>query len=218
MIVVNQITKSFGNVRAVDGVSFKLNDAESLSIVGPSGSGKTTLLRLIAGLEVPDGGTVYIDGQCASTPRRVIEPHRRGIGFVFQRPALWPHMTVAQNILFGVGHLSRDEAARRVTALLEVTDLVGLDRRRPDELSVGETRRVALARALAPRPKYLLMDEPLTNLDPDLKRRMLGLIRSSVDDTETSLIYVTHDQDEVGELTDRVARLAAGRLEVQEQA
>jgi iron(III) transport system ATP-binding protein len=216
MIEVERVSKSFGPVKALDGVSLRLEDGRSLGISGPSGSGKTTLLRLIAGLEIPDEGTIRIDGEPFSAPRRAVAPGRRGIGFVFQRPALWPHMTVAQNILFGISRLSRTEAARRLAQLLEATDLAGLERRRPDELSVGQARRVALARALAPRPKRLLMDEPLTNLDADLKQSMVRLIQSSVEATGASLLYVSHDGDEVHQLTQRVIRIAGGRLEPEE--
>jgi len=213
MIRVHQVSKSFADVHALVDVSFEIGDGESLGIVGPSGSGKTTLLRIIAGLEVPDSGAVSIDSEEASSPERIVAPSRRNIGFVFQRPALWPHMTVAQNILFPIGHLPRREATRRVAELLKETHLVGLERRRPDELSAGQARRVALARALVAHPKYLLMDEPLTNLDPEQKIRMLQLIRSFVTKTGASLVYVTHDQTEAGELSHRVIRLVNGRVE-----
>jgi iron(III) transport system ATP-binding protein len=194
-------------------VSLGIRSAERVGILGPSGSGKTTVLRLIAGLETPDAGTIRFDDRCMSTARHVVEPHRRGLGFVFQRPALWPHLTVAQNILFALSHLPREEARRRLDTLAETMEIGGLKQRRPDELSAGQARRVALARALAPQPQCVLMDEPLTNLDRELKQRLLGLIRDTLKTTQAGLIYVSHDDQEVAQVTDRVVRLAHGRLE-----
>jgi len=214
MIIIEQITKSFDGTKAVDGVSLRVADGETLGIVGPSGSGKTTLLRLVAGLEVPDAGEIHIDGRCASAPGRlIVEPHARSIGFVFQRPALWPHMTVAQNCLFGMADMNRQEAARRVGELLEAAGLAAMRSRRPDTLSAGQARRVALARALAPRPRHLLMDEPLTNLDADNKAEMLRLILSCTRNTGATLIYVSHDAAEVREVAARVVRIRGGRME-----
>jgi len=216
MIRVKDLRKTYGDVVAVDGVSLGVPDGCRLGIVGPSGSGKTTLLRLIAGLVAPDAGSIHIDGRCASAPGRLLEPHRRGIGFVFQRPALWPHLTVAQNVRFGLGRLGRDEAARRVGRLLEAMGIEGLADRRPAALSEGQARRVAIARALAPEPAHLLMDEPLTNLDADLKGRLVRLIRSAVADSGATLIYVSHDAGEVADLAERVVRLVGGRLEAED--
>lgn len=212
MIQVSQLSKCFGRVRALDAASFRLAAGESLVILGPSGSGKTTLLRLIAGLEMPDEGQVLIDGGLASRPGWVLDPHRRGIGFVFQTPCLWPHMTVAQNILFGLAHLSWRDARQRLDELLAQTELIGLERRYPSELSGGEARRVALARTLAPTPKCLLMDEPLTNLDQDLRAKLLTLIKETVQSEGSSLLYVTHDPDETAQISGRVLTLRDGRL------
>jgi iron(III) transport system ATP-binding protein len=165
MITVRQVTKYYGQTKALEEVSLSHNSLDPLIILGPSGGGKTTLLRLIAGLEMPDSGEIYLENCLASDPGWLLPPHRRGIGFVFQSSALWPHMTVADNILFGVNHVPKDEARDRLNGLLESTGLKGLEGRYPDELSGGEARRVAIARCLAPRPKILLMDEPLINLD-----------------------------------------------------
>ena len=213
MIVLDNICKSFGSVVAVDGVSLTIGDGETVGITGPSGCGKTTLLRLIAGLELPDSGKILIDGKAASIPGRAIEPNERNIGFVFQQPALWPHMNVEQNILYGITGIPRQEAIGRVSELLNAMELPGLGKRRPDELSVGQARRVALARALAPRPKHLLMDEPLTNLDADLKEKLTGYIRSHVESTGASLVYVSHIPDEVECLTKSILKMNAGRIQ-----
>ena len=214
MIVVNHVTKSYGKVRGLEEVSLELNTGETLVILGPSGSGKTTLLRLIAGLEMPDEGEIYIDDSLASRPGWTLVPHKRNIGFVFQVSALWPHMTVAQNILFGLDTLPKNTVRDRVVELLDRTGLTGLQERYPDELSGGEARRVAIARSLAPHPRYLLLDEPLINLDPELKQEMLSLIKETTLQTEASLIYVTHDVNEAWHVSSgRVLTLKSGRLE-----
>lgn len=212
MIQVSHVTKSYGKARALEDVSLQVTTPEPLVILGPSGSGKTTLLRLIAGLEMPDAGEIHINGSLASRPGWALPPHRRNMGFVFQTPALWPHMTVAGNITFGMNGLSRDRMRGRLRELLEDFDLHGLGERYPDELSGGEARRVAIARCLAPEPRYLLMDEPLTNLDRELKRKALARIALAVRDTRAFLVYVTHDPDEARKLSGRVIFLDAGRV------
>jgi len=217
MIVVDQLTKSYRDVKAVDGVSFEAPRPGSLAILGPSGSGKTTLLRLIAGLEIPDAGEIHINGELVSQPGWAAAPYKRGLGLVFQTSALWPHMTVAQNILFGLHGRPKEEARGRLSELLEQTSLGGLERRYPHEISGGEARRVALARTLAPRPRCLLLDEPLTNVDPDLKRKLLSLIQEEVRQTEACLIYVTHDSSEAGQISGRVLLLKDGCLEIDYQ-
>jgi ABC-type Fe3+/spermidine/putrescine transport system ATPase subunit len=213
MIEVKGLTKFFEGVKAVDHVSFNLPAGESVVILGPSGSGKTTLLRLIAGLEIPDEGQVLINGELVSEPGGVLSPHRRGIGFVFQTPALWPHMTVAKNVLFGLNGTPGRDARRRLNELLKEISLTGLEGRYPSQLSSGQARRVALARTLAPRPKCVLMDEPLTNLDPDLKGQLLTFIKKTTGQEGASLLYVTHDADEARVISDRALILREGRLE-----
>jgi len=213
MIKLDKVTKSYNGVVAVDNVSIEIPPGSAAVILGPSGSGKTTLLRLIAGLEVPDAGEIYLDGALASSPKRIMAPHRRGIGFVFQSAALWPHMTVAQNITFGLNGLPKSEVRRRLEEFLESMSLKGKEKRYPHEISGGEARRVSLARTLAPRPKRLLMDEPLTNLDPDLKSRLLAVIKQAVADTGASLIYVTHDVAEAEKIGGHVLTIKNGRLE-----
>ena len=212
MIVVDRVTRSYGNFKAVAEVSFELLEGEAVVILGPSGSGKTTLLRLIAGLEVPDGGEIYINGNLVSRKGWVLPPHLRGIGFVFQTPALWPHMTVAQNILFGLHRLKRQEARARLQEVLEQTGLTELAGRYPDQISGGQARRAALARSIAPRPRYLLMDEPLTNLDAGTKQEMLALIKKAAGEAASSLVYVTHDVWEAEQVGQRKLVLERGRL------
>jgi ABC-type Fe3+/spermidine/putrescine transport system ATPase subunit len=200
MISVKDLVKEFGSVRAVYGVSFELSAGESLVIYGPSGSGKTTLLRLIAGLEIPDAGIVILNGIRMSGAGELVPPHQRNLGFVFQAPALWPHMTVAQNIQFGLKKLPSHDAKERLKEILKRTGLEGMDQRYPSQLSGGEARRVSLARTLAPKPKILLMDEPLTNLDPDLKTNLLNLVLEIVSKENITMIYVTHDRQEADQI------------------
>lgn len=181
-------------------------------LVGPSGSGKTTLLRLISGLDRPDSGEIHIGGRLASSAGYVLEPHKRDLGFMFQKPALWPHMTVAQNIVFGMAGKTRVEVNNRLHELTAATSLEGLELRYPHQLSEGQARRVSLARTLAPGPKHLLMDEPLTSLDPELKSSILALIRSEVAASCACLVYVTHDDGEAGALAGRVITMKNGRV------
>jgi iron(III) transport system ATP-binding protein len=202
-VEVRSVSKRFGRTVALEDVSFELRPGGSAVITGPSGSGKTTLLRLVAGLESPDAGDVRLDG----TPCRAIRPHERGIGFVFQSPALWPHMTVAENVGFGV----RGDR-RRVGEMLERVELSGYGSRYPDELSGGEAQRVALARALAPRARLLLLDEPLSHLDDELRWRMQDLVLSAARETGATLLYVAHDLKEASRVSPRTLRLLAGRL------
>jgi len=212
MIELRDVVKRFGEVPVLEGAGLVLERGASLGILGASGSGKTTLLRIIAGLELPDGGEVLIDGQTASRPGWGVAPHRRGLGFVFQSPALWPHMTVAGNVSFGLKSLAAPEARARLAQIIEDTGLGGLEQRYPAQLSGGQARRVALARALAPRPDWLLMDEPLSNLDRAARDEMLALVEHIVTESGAGLIYVTHDEGELERLGCRVLRLTEGRL------
>jgi len=200
--------------RAVlDGLTLAVAAAERVMVLGPSGSGKTTLLRLLAGLDAPDAGVIEIDGRLASMAGRVVvAPHARGVGMVFQSAALWPHMTAAQNIGFGLGGRPGFDVRARVAEMLERVGLAGMGERYPDQLSGGEARRVALARALAGDPRLLLMDEPLTSLDPDLRSAMLDLVDRMVAASGASLVYVTHVADEAAKLAGRVVVLEGGRL------
>ncbi len=213
MIVLEAVTKLFGEVWAVREVSFEVAAGESVALVGPSGSGKSTLLRLIAGLEVPDGGRIWLDGKVVGARGWSASPHRRCLGMVFQRPALWPHLTVLQNIRFGLGGLPRPEVEKRLRETIGLTCLEGLEGRYPDQLSGGEAQRAALARALAPKPSLLLLDEPLANLDPELGQKMIDLILQARIETGTTMLYVTHDPIEASALTDRTIRLRRGRVD-----
>ena len=213
MIKVKNLSKSFGTSKAVQDVTLTVVCPGTVVVVGSSGSGKTTLLRLIAGLEMPDRGEIFINGTLVSRAGYTLEPHKRNIGFVFQTPALWPHMTVSQNILFGLYHLSRSEARRRLNVLLDAAELNGLGHRYPHQLSGGEARRVALIRTLAPRPCYLLMDEPLVNIDPLLKNKMLTLIKNELLMTEACLGYVTHDREEARQISTNMLEMENGILQ-----
>ncbi len=175
------------------------------AILGPSGCGKTTLLRMIAGLDRPDAGTVSISGQPVAGGGIWVEPHRRGIGYVFQEPALWPHMNVEQNIRYGLAGWPRAKAAERVAYLLAHLSLNGLEKRRPDALSGGESRRIAIARSLAPSPALLLLDEPTTHLDADRRDDALAFLLDESKKTGATLLIVTHDLQEA-------RRIAKGAL------
>jgi ABC-type Fe3+/spermidine/putrescine transport system ATPase subunit len=204
-----EIEKAFGTIIAVDKVSFELERREFLSLLGPSGCGKTTTLRLIAGFERPDTGQIFLDGRKLLP----VPPEKRQIGFVFQNYALFPHMTVARNIAYGVRFDRRIDTQRRVEELLDLVDLRGFERRRPAELSSGQSQRVALARALAPKPKLLLLDEPLSALDAKLRESLRGEIRRIQQEIGLSAIYVTHDQEEALALSDRIGVMNEGRIE-----
>lgn len=206
---VVEIEKTFGTISAVDKVSFELERREFLSLLGPSGCGKTTILRLIAGFERPDAGQILLDGRKLLP----VPPEKRQIGFVFQNYALFPHMTVARNIAYGVRFDRRIDTQRRVEELLDLVDLRGFERRRPAELSSGQSQRVALARALAPKPELLLLDEPLSALDAKLRESLRSEIRRIQQEIRLSAIYVTHDQEEALALSDRIGVINEGRIE-----
>lgn len=204
MILLEGIVKAYGAVPALKSVSLEIERGETVVIQGPSGSGKTTLLRLIAGLELPDDGRIQMDGEWVSGPGWATAPHSRDLGVVFQRSALWPHMTVSQNLLFAARRQSLRERQRWLHELLGWTGLSELADRYPGQLSGGEARRAALARALAPQPRRLLLDEPLTSVDPDRRTELLRVLRTFTEETGCTMLYVTHIREE--------ARLAAGRV------
>ncbi len=212
MIRLEGISKVFGQVRALSDISFAVERHAALSLIGPSGSGKTTVLRLIAGLEEPDAGEITLDGQVVSRPGTVAPPHTRSIGMVFQRPAMWPHLTVARHIAYGLARWERDRIESRLETVTRLVRLQGLESRYPHQLSGGEAQRVALARALAPCPHILLLDEPLSNLDPELHADMLELIRQVRAETGVTLIFVSHDPRTAAAICDSVVVLRGGRI------
>lgn len=211
MLEVKGITKAFGNISVLTNLSFSVNKGESLVILGPSGSGKTTLLRLIAGLDMPSEGEIHINGRLASSPEYSVPPYKRGLGFVFQTPALWPHMTVEQNILFGMRDRNKMNRIERANWLMEAMRIKHIGKRYPGQISGGEARRVSIARAIAPEPLCILMDEPLTNLDRELKESILCILLSVIKKSETSVVYVTHDEDEACSISKNSLRLTAKR-------
>lgn len=204
MITLDNVTKSFGDKTILDAVSLTIHEGDHVAVGGVSGCGKTTLLRLIAGLDAPDQGEVRIAGELASSASKIVlPPHRRQVGFVFQSSALWPHMNVAQNILFGLGSLPKLDCTKSLSEILSSTGTTHLASRMPDTLSGGERRRVAIARTLAPKPKILLMDEPLTNLDSTAQAELGTLIREIVERTAMTLVYVTHNREEAALFCDK---------------
>jgi iron(III) transport system ATP-binding protein len=209
------VTKGFapGAEPAVNGLTLSLSPGDILALLGPSGCGKTTTLRLIAGFEVPDAGEVEISGQLMAGPGKWVPPEERGVGIVFQDYALFPHLTVGENVAFGLHHLSRGGRKERVIQILELVGLDAFIRRYPHELSGGQQQRVAVARALAPAPALILLDEPFSNLDADLRNEMREEIEKLLRNTGTTAVFVTHDQEEAFMLADRVGVLNRGRLE-----
>lgn len=202
-----EAAKSFGMTTALDGLTLEAGKGEIVSLVGPSGCGKTTALRAIAGLETLDSGMVMIDDlDCKGLP-----PGRRGVGYVFQEYALFPHLTVRQNIAFGLRHLSKEAKADRVREVMDLVGISALDQRYPRQLSGGQQQRVALARSLAPKPKILLLDEPFSNVDPQLRRRVRHELIEIIRNSQAATLWVTHDHDEGLLVADRVVVMKDGK-------
>ncbi len=210
-LVLEDVGKQFGDKRVLDGVSFAVPRGEVLALLGPSGSGKTTLLRIVAGFETADRGTIRVGEQRIES----LPPARRDFGMVFQHYALFPHLSVGENVAFGLEarRLPKPQVAERVAAALASVDLAGFERRRISEISGGQQQRVALARALAPEPRVLLLDEPLSNLDPTLRERTRRELAATLRRIGITTLLVTHEQEEAFDLGDRVALLHDGRLE-----
>src|SRR5262245_17729804 len=210
---LESLEKRFGTASVTRGVSLSAAKGEIVALLGPSGSGKTTVLRLTAGLETPDAGRIVVDGEDVTR----VPPERRRFGMVFQHYALFPHMTVGENVGFGLASqkngLSADAARQRVAEMLALAGLSGFESRRVTELSGGQQQRVALARALAPAPRVLLLDEPLSNLDPALREKTRRELKRAIRRIGITTLFVTHEQEEAFELGDRVAVLNGGRLE-----
>ncbi len=205
------LSKSFEDVPAVQDIDLEVVEGTTLALVGPSGCGKTPLLRLIGGFEVPDSGSVEVSGRPVVGPGLFVPPEKRRVGIIFQDYALFPHMTVAENIAYG---LPRDaDRPERVRQMIALSGLAGMESRMPHELSGGQQQRVALARSLAARPHVLLLDEPFSNLDPGLRARVRAEVRDILSLAGATAIFVTHDQDEALLLGDRVAVMNGGRIE-----
>jgi ABC-type Fe3+/spermidine/putrescine transport system ATPase subunit len=214
---VTDVTRRHDGGGGVAGVSLDINAGESIVVLGPSGSGKTTLLRLIAGLETPAQGSIWLDGQLVTDRgRNLVPPHERHVGLVFQDLALWPHLTVRENLEFVVTSVNlakglRAEAVRKTLALCRVD--VPLAGRYPHQLSGGEQQRVALARALVGSPRLLLLDEPFSSLDPQLRAALRAELAALQRQLHVPTIYVTHDREDAEAVADRTITMRAGRLE-----
>ncbi|MFK7843810.1 MAG: ABC transporter ATP-binding protein [Rhodothermales bacterium] len=210
---IEQLHKSYkyGVLPVLQGIDFDLSNGEICAIVGESGSGKSTFLKLIAGLEVADQGTISINGKAVSTRREFVPPEKRNIGFVFQDFALFPHLTVAKNVAFGLGRKRGAEA--RVQELLQLVGLEKHGEKYPNELSGGEQQRVALARAIAPNPSLLLLDEPFSNLDVSIKKEIRAFLFEIIRATKLSCVFVTHDLDDAMMYADSISILHKGRIE-----
>ena len=209
--------KKFGTTIAVQNINLQVKDKDFVTLLGPSGCGKTTMLRMLAGLESPSEGEIFIDDQCVfSSDRRIdVSPDKRDVGFLFQNYALWPHMTVYKNISFGLENQkwNKSKIEQRVTELLELLKIEELAQRYPAELSGGQQQRVAIARTMAPNPKVLFMDEPLSNLDAKLRMEMRSELKRLHLETNSTFVYVTHDQLEAMTLSTKICLMNEGTIQ-----
>lgn len=214
MLALDGVEKTFGSEIAVEGLSTWIRDGEILALLGPSGCGKTTTLRMIGGLEHPDAGSIELDGRTIADAESetFVPPEEHDIGLVFQNFALFPHLSAAENVAFGLSDQDTVQRDERVDELLELVDLAGYADHYPDELSGGQKQRIALARSLAPEPDVLLLDEPLSNLDIGLRVSMREEIKAILDETGVTAIWVTHDQEEALSVADRVGVMNDGEL------
>ncbi len=206
------VSFSYGNDEVVDAVSFDIAAGEIVCLLGPSGCGKTTSLRLAAGMEMPSTGEIWLNGECVSTAREVVPPENRGIGFLFQEFALFPHLSVLDNVRFGLKEMSQNEQKTRALELLKAVGLSGFADKFPESLSGGEQQRAALARAIAPQPRLVLMDEPFSNLDPQLRDQVRDLTLRLLKQFNAAGLIVTHDAADAFRMADRIAVQKNGRL------
>lgn len=215
-VTFKKVGKSFGPVEVIRDFNLEIHDGEFVAFLGPSGCGKTTCLRMVAGLEKNSVGQVFIDGQVVSDPASgfFMAPEKRHVGMVFQSYAVWPHMNVFENVAYPlrVQKGDKSEVDRRVKKVLDMVELKGLDERRPNQLSGGQQQRVALARGLVMEPRVLLLDEPLSNLDAKLREKMRRDIRRIQQEESITVIYVTHDQIEATEMSDRMVIMNQGDM------
>jgi ABC-type spermidine/putrescine transport systems, ATPase components len=214
-VALEQITFRFSGRQpaVIDKLSFTVSRGEIVGVLGASGSGKSTLLRLIAGLEMPESGSISVDGRLLTNERVFLEPEQRGVGMVFQDYALFPNMTVADNIVFGLHKLKRSMRLLRLEQMLELVQMKEYAKRYPHELSGGQQQRVALARALAPQPSVLLMDEPFSSLDAHLKASIRSELRQILQKANITCLLVSHDQADIEAICDRVLRIQEGGRE-----
>jgi ABC-type Fe3+/spermidine/putrescine transport system ATPase subunit len=214
-LVLRNVSRKFGGYTAVHNFNLSLQEGELVSLLGPSGCGKTTTLRMIAGFMTPTEGTIELDGEVISSPESSLPPEKRQMSMIFQSYAIWPNMTVAENVGYGlkVRKVNGDETRRRVDQILEVVQLGALRDRYPAELSGGQQQRVALARSIVVKPAVLLLDEPLSNLDANLREEMRFEIRRLHDEFKMTMVYVTHDQAEAMVTSDRIAVMNNGHVE-----
>jgi iron(III) transport system ATP-binding protein len=214
-VAIRNLTKRYADVAAVHDVALEVKTGELMSLLGPSGCGKTTTLRLVAGFLAPDAGEIWVGERCLSSPASVVPPEQRRMAMIFQSYALWPHLTVAGNVGYGLRFrrdLGRADRDARVRDMLKTVQLAGLEHRYPGELSGGQQQRVAVARALVVEPETLLLDEPLSNLDANLREEMRFEIRRLHDAFGITTLYVTHDQAEAMVISDRITVLYQGRI------
>jgi len=213
ILELSGVTRQFGTETAVADLSLSVRDGELLTLLGPSGCGKTTTLRLLAGLDEPDAGTIRVAGETVAGEDTFVKPENRDVGLVFQEFALFPHLTVGENVAFGIQDRPGDAIDARVEELLELVGLADYEDASPEDLSGGQRQRVALARSLAPEPDVLLLDEPFSNLDVGLREEMRREVRRIIKETGVTAVSVTHDQEEALSISDRVAVVEDGRVE-----
>ncbi|WP_018250026.1 ABC transporter ATP-binding protein [Orenia marismortui] len=206
ILTLNMINKKFDGVEILRDFNLKVKRGEILGIMGPSGCGKSTLLRLIAGLERPDGGQIYLESKLISSNDKIVPPNKREMGMVFQNLALWPHLTVEQHLCYGISNLDKDVQSQKVKEMLDYLDLSNLAKRYPEQLSGGERQRVSFGRALIMKPLILLCDEPFNSLDRELRWKTRDLFYEIVKEEEITTIFVSHDPEDLIEV-DRIYRL-----------
>ena len=214
MIEIKNISRSIQGKKVLENITLEIQKNCIMALIGPSGCGKTTLLRLITGLETPDEGEITINGVLAGTPEKVMPPHKRKIGMIFQDLALWPHMTARRHLAYVIRKQTdnKEKAADKIQKLLESVNLNGHSDRYPHQLSGGEQQRLAIARSLAQEPEYLLMDEPFSSLDPVLKEELESFIAQIQSESKIGIAYVTHNIKDLERITHRVALMQNGKL------